>query len=460
MVIIAIFADMNVQRFEVPARCSTEKVREIASSANGRYLLLLTKAAEDINWVQQGLERMVQVADYTGAVMVYSDRFISPDGSLEQAGLRPAPVIDYQEGSLRDDFDFGPVMLIRSSAFVEAVSGMDMEYRFAGLYDLRLRLSRIGALVRIPEFLYYDLPGDTRASGERQFDYVDPRNREVQIEMEKACTEHLKAVGAYLKPQFREVRLDDPTEGDFEYEASVIIPCRNRAGTIADAVHSALAQETDFPYNVIVVDDNSTDGTREILDKISDPRLHILHQPAGYHAIGGNWNLAVNSPFCGRFALQLDSDDVYSGPDTVSRFVQAFREQNCAMVIGSYRITDFELNELPPGVIDHKEWTDDNGRNNALRINGLGAPRGFWTPLLRRIGFPVVKYGEDYAVALRISREYRIGRIWDVLYNCRRWSGNSDASLSIQEENANNLYKDRLRTWELKARQKLNSGLF
>ena len=394
---------------------------------------------------------MLRLADDTGAVLLYADRFNRVDGCLE-----PWPVIDWQEGSLRDDFDFGSVLLVRNSALVRAASEMDSDYRYAGLYDLWLRLSRLGEFVHIGEYLYYEDKEDLRSSGEKLFDYVNPSAREVQIEMEKACTAHLKAVGGYLAPVFKDVDLG--SGGSFEFEASVVIPCRNRVRTIGDAIRSALSQKTDFPYNVIVVDDNSTDGTPEVISSFNDPRLVYIAQEPGYHAIGGNWNAAIWHPSCGRFALQLDSDDMYSDDEVVARFVRAFREQDCAMVIGSYRITDFDLNELPPGVIDHREWTEENGRNNALRINGLGAPRGFWTPLLRSIGgFPVTKYGEDYAVALRISREYRIGRIWDVMYDCRRWTGNSDADLSVDRVNANNLYKDRLRTWELAARQRLNA---
>lgn len=395
---------------------------------------------------------MLRLADDTGAVLLYADRINRVDGCLE-----PWPVIDWQEGSLRDDFDFGSVLLVRNSALVRAASEMDSDYRYAGLYDLWLRLSRLGEFVHIGEYLYYEDKEDLRSSGEKLFDYVNPSAREVQIEMEKACTAHLKAVGGYLAPVFKDVDLG--SGGSFEFEASVVIPCRNRVRTIGDAIRSALSQKTDFPYNVIVVDDNSTDGTPEVISSFDDPRLVYIAQEPGYHAIGGNWNAAIWHPSCGRFALQLDSDDMYSDDEVVARFVRAFREQDCAMVIGSYRITDFDLNELPPGVIDHREWTEENGRNNALRINGLGAPRGFWTPLLRSIGgFPVTKYGEDYAVALRISREYRIGRIWDVMYDCRRWTGNSDADLSVDRVNANNLYKDRLRTWELAARRRLNAG--
>ncbi len=435
---------------ELPLKrlCPTGVIRQAASLAQAEYALLWTKDS-DISLVDLALERMLQVADDTGAVMVYADRFsIHPGGEVTQA-----PVIDCQEGALRDDFDFGPLLLLRTSALKEAARGMDMEFRYAGLYDLRLRLSRLGRLEHVSEYLYYDMETDLRKSGEKLFDYVDPRNREVQLEMEAALTAHLKAAGAYLEPRFREV---DLSEGDFPYEASVVIPCRNRARTVGDAIRSALSQTTSFPYNVIVVDDNSTDGSVDVIRSFAgDPRLLYIAQDDSYHAIGGNWNAAVHHPQCGRFAIQLDSDDTYFDDTTVQRFVDAFREQHCAMVIGTYRMTDYEMNTLPPGVIDHREWTPDNGRNNALRVNGLGAPRAFWVPLLRKVNFPVTKYGEDYAVALRISREYRIGRIYDVVYNCRRWDGNSDAALDIWQVNANNLYKDRIRTWELLARKRL-----
>lgn len=437
-----------VDRFDVCARTSTKRLREIACACDSEYLLLYTGEGE-LRWVNFGLERMVSVARDTGAAMVYSDRFVYKGGKVESA-----PVIDWQDGALRDDFDFGGVQLYRTSVFKDVVKEMDAEYEFAAMYDLRLRVSRICAPLHIGEFLYYELEKDLRASGEKLFDYVNPRNREVQIEMEKVCTAHLKAVGGYLEPHFKDVDLSEG--GEFEYEASVVIPCRNRVRTIGDAIRSALSQKTDFRYNVIVVDDNSTDGTVAVIRGFEDERLIYIAQDNSYHAIGGNWNAAVHHPKCGRFALQLDSDDMYSDENTVQRFVDAFRKENCAMVIGTYQITDIDLRPLPPGVIDHREWTEDNGRNNALRINGLGAPRGFWTPLLRTINFPTVKYGEDYAVALRISREYRIGRIYEVMYDCRRWEDNSDAALDVQKVNANNHYKDSLRTWELRARQAMN----
>ena len=439
---------MTIDLFQVPPRCSTEQLRTVAALASAPYTMLHTKDS-DLQWVRSAEGRMAQIAEATGAVLVYADHFDLVDGAVTEA-----PVIDYQEGSLRDDFDFGTVLLFRTDALKAAVAQMDVEYRFAGLYDLRLRVSRLGRFEHINEYLYYDVQTDTRKSGEKQFDYVDPRNREVQIEMEQACTAHLKAIGGYLEPVFKPVSFE---EGDFPVEASVVIPCKNRVKTIGDAIASALSQKTDFPYNVIVVDDNSTDGTVDVIRRFtSDPRLVYIAQDPSYHAIGGNWNAALHHPACGRFALQLDSDDTYSGPDTVAKFVAAFREQNCAMVVGTYQMTDFAGNPLPPGVIDHREWTPENGRNNALRINGLGAPRGFYVPLLRELNFPVTKYGEDYAVGLRVSREYQIGRIYDVLYNCRRWDGNSDAALSPEKVNANNLYKDKIRTWELRARIGLN----
>ena len=423
----------------------TADIKNIASQADTDYTLIYTRPTE-LSFVHGGLERMVQVADDTLAAMVYADHF---------NGNSPCPVIDYQAGSLRDDFDFGGVQLYRTGFLKGAAAAIDGEWKYAGLYDLRLRVSRMGKLVHINEYLYYELDTDTRSSGEKLFDYVNPRNREVQVEMERVCTEHLKAVGGWLAPEFRDV---DLSEGDFPVEASVVIPCRNRVGTIGDAIRSALSQKTDFPYNVFVVDDNSTDGTVDVIKSFEgDPRLICIAQDPTWHGIGGNWNAAVHHPQCGRFALQLDSDDVYSGPGTVQRFVEAFRRQGCAMVVGTYEITDINLGPLPPGKIDHREWTEDNGRNNALRINGLGAPRGFWTPLLRQINFPTTKYGEDYAVGLRICREYRIGRIYDTMYYCRRWGGNSDSTLSVEQTNANNLYKDRLRTWELEARIRMNS---
>ena len=426
----------------------TATLRRIAAESEAPYTLIYTKST-DLRFGLFALERMLSIAGDSGAAMVYADHFNEADGIR-----REAPVIDYQFGSLRDDFDFGSVLLYRTDALREAVARMDVDYQYAALYDLRLKVSQKGALEHINEYLYYEIETDNRASGEKIFDYVDPKNRGVQLEMEQAVTRHLKDIGGYLAPVFKEVEFSGEP---FEYEASVIIPCKNRVQSIAAAIASALNQETTFPYNVIVVDDNSDDGTvEEILKFRDDPRLIYIAQDRSYHAIGGNWNVAVHHPKCGRFALQLDSDDLYYDGNTVQKFVDAFYAQKCAMVFGTYRMTDFDLHPLPPYVVDHKEWTDENGRNNALRVNGLGAPRGFYVPLLRTLNFPTTKYGEDYAVGLRISREYRIGRIWEVMYNCRRWANNSDAALSVEKVNANNLYKDRIRTWELRARVAMN----
>jgi len=437
----------------------SNEIKRIAEEATGQFTWLYIKDT-GVEWGYLAQERMLRVIEESGAVMVYSDRYVVKNGMREQA-----PVIDYQAGSLRDDFDFGAVVLIRTDALKEAASMMNADYRYAGFYDLRLKLSNIPLrrfvspplsipFVRINEYLYTELEKDLRQSGQKQFDYVDPRNRERQIEMEQACTEHLKEIGAYMEPRFEEV---DFNQGDFEYEASVIIPVKNRVQTIRDAVKSALAQQTDFKFNVIVVDNHSTDGTTELLQQLAeDERMVHLVPERDDLGIGGCWNLGINHPECGRFAVQLDSDDLYSGTDTLSKMVRAFYEQQCAMVVGTYRMTDFELNTLPPGIIDHREWTPENGRNNALRINGLGAPRAFFTPVIRGIGFPNTSYGEDYAVGLAVSRRYQIGRVYDVVYLCRRWSGNSDAALNAFQLNANNLYKDRIRTWELKARLFVN----
>ena len=430
---------------------SSNTVMSIAENTDADYLLLCTRMTS-VRWGLYALERFLRTADDTGAVMVYSDHY-----SLEEGALTKHPAIDYQAGSLRDDFDFGSLWLIKSQALLDYVAQTDrVDYQYAGLYDLRLYLSRKGEIFHLNEYLYTETELDTRKSGEKQFDYVNPRNREVQIEMERACTAHLEKVGAIVDTNF--YRQPDFDEQDFACEASVVIPVFNREKTIADAVKSALSQKTNFPYNVIVVNNHSTDSTGEILDSIDDERLIQIVPGRTDLGIGGCWNVAVNSDHCGKFAVQLDSDDLYSSPKTLQKIVDAFHEQKAAMIIGSYRMCDFDLNTLPPGLIDHKEWTEDNGCNNALRINGLGAPRAFFTPLVRQIQFPNTSYGEDYALGLAFSRRYRIGRIYDELYLCRRWGGNSDAALSVERVNANNLYKDRLRTMELKARQQMLQG--
>ena len=427
---------------------STETLRSIADAASEKYLLLYTKDTP-LEMGMLALDRIISIAEDTRADMLYADHC-----KLIEGQRRKHPLIDCQKGALRDDFDFGSVLVFRTSSFRKAVRQMEEDRIWGALYDLRLRMKNI---VHIGESLYTEIETDTRKSGEKQFDYVDPKNREVQIEMEDICTDYLKRIGAWLPPVFKEISEVD-TQGGFQMTASVIIPVFNRVRTINDAVESALSQKCDFPFNVIVVDNHSTDGTTELLADIAakDERLvHII--PARYDlGIGGCWNLAVHEDCCGEFAVQLDSDDVYSGPDTLTEIVNTFREQKCAMVVGTYQMTDFDMNPIPPGIIDHKEWTEENGRNNALRINGLGAPRAFWTPLLRKLNLPNTSYGEDYAMGLRICREYRIGRIYDVLYCCRRWEGNSDAALDIDRVNANNMYKDRIRTWELEARLRIS----
>ena len=426
----------------------SETIRRIAAESKANYALVYTKTTT-LELGYMALERLLQIAQDTEAGLVYADHYQVKGGELVKA-----PVIDYQKGSLRDDFDFGSVLFFDAAALKESVQRMTETYQHAGLYDLRLKLSQRYALVHANEYLYSEVEEDNRKSGEKQFDYVDPRNRDRQIEMEKACTQHLKEIGGYLEPHFKDI---DFSQGEFEVEASVIIPVRNRAATIGAAIESVLKQQTKFKFNLIVIDNHSTDGTTEAIDAFkADGRVIHLVPERNDLGIGGCWNYGVNSAHCGKFAVQLDSDDLYKDEHTLQTIVDAFYEQKCAMVIGSYMMTDFDLNELPPGVIDHKEWTPDNGRNNALRINGLGAPRAFYTPVLRSIGLPNTSYGEDYAMGLNISRHYQIGRIYDVLYLCRRWGGNSDAALSIERVNANNLYKDRIRTWELEARIALN----
>ena len=452
---------------------SSNTITSIAENTDADYVIICTKTTP-IKWGLYALERFLRTADDTGAMMIYSDHYsmvkdesLSQDGTSAVGKLEKHPVIDYQEGSLRDDFDFGSLWLIKSQCLRDYAAQTDrVDYLYAGLYDLRLYLSRVGEIFHLNEYLYTENELDTRKSGEKQFDYVNPRNREVQIEMERACTQHLEKMGALIDTSY--YRLPDFNEQDFEYEASVVIPVFNREKTIADAVKSALSQKANFKFNVIVVNNHSTDKTGEILSRIAHEMEEKNDKQAGRLiqivperrdlGIGGCWNVAINSDHCGKFAVQLDSDDLYSSPKTLQKIVDAFYKQKAAMMIGSYRMCDFDLNTLPPGLIDHKEWTEDNGCNNALRINGLGAPRAFFTPLVRQIQFPNTSYGEDYALGLAFSRRYRIGRIYDELYLCRRWGGNSDAALSIDRVNANNLYKDRLRTMELKARRQMLQG--
>ncbi|MCE5177768.1 MAG: glycosyltransferase family 2 protein [Porphyromonadaceae bacterium] len=427
---------------------SSDTVRKIAQKSKADYTLIYLKPTV-LKPGYFALERMIRIAEDTAAGMVYADYYAVVDGEKKSH-----PVIDYQEGSLRDDFNFGSLLCYNTTALKKAAKRMKNEtYQYAGLYDLRLKVSQKHPLVHINEYLYTEIEKDTRVSGQKIFDYVDPKNRQLQLEMEQACTQHLKDVGAWLEPRFKSIEFD---KGSFAVEASVIIPVRNRIKTIRDAIASVLKQETNFPFNLIVIDNHSTDGTTEAIDAFkSDNRLIHLIPERDDLGIGGCWNVGIHHVQCGKFAVQLDSDDVYSNEETLQKIVNAFYEQQCAMVVGTYQMTNFNMEMIPPGIIDHREWTPDNGRNNALRINGLGAPRAFYTPLLREIKVPNTSYGEDYALGLNISRHYQIGRIYDVLYLCRRWEDNSDASLDIVKMNGHNLYKDRIRTWELQARKKL-----
>ncbi len=430
---------------------STDTIRKIADHSNGASHALVISRESKIGFGMLALERFLELSSGSGAAMVYSDYFDRIEGKLSGH-----PVIDYQSGSLRDDFEFGPVLFFDSRILIQAAGSISESLAFAGLYQLRLNVSQCGQLIRIPEYLYTVEPIDTRISGKKMFDYVDPKNREVQLEMEKAATAHLKEIGGYLEPEFDPISFD---EGEFPVEASVIIPVLNREKTVADAIESVMLQETDFDFNLILVDNHSTDRTTSMVRDLAKKYPNLIHVIPDRHdlGIGGCWNVGIHHPQCGKFAVQLDSDDLYSGKDTLKQMVSAFYKQQCAMVVGSYQMCNFKLEEIPPGLVDHKEWTPENGRNNALRINGLGAPRAFYTPVLRGINVPNVSYGEDYGVGLTISRHYQIGRIYKSVYLCRRWEDNSDASLSVEAQNKHNTYKDRLRTFELNARIKMNS---
>lgn len=442
---------------KVDALNASSTIQAIAHKADADYVLLYTKY-DTLKFAPFAIERFVKLADDSNSGMMYADHY-----NVKEGGADKAPVIDYQYGSLRDDFDFGSVLFYCAACFKRAAAAMKSNYEFAGLYDHRLKLSQFASITHINEFLYSDVELDTRKSGEKIFDYVDPRNRGRQIEMEQACTEHLKEIGGYLPPEvevdgkmmpnFKHIEFN---EDNFEVEATVMIPVRNRIRTIRDAIDSVLKQKTTFKFNLMVVDNFSTDGTREAIAQYDDPRL--IHIIADYYdmGIGGYWNLAAHHEKAGKFIVQLDSDDMYKDENTLQTMVNAFYEQNVAMVVGTYMMTDINLNMIAPGIIDHKEWTPENGRNNALRINGLGAPRAFYTPVLRDVKIPNTSYGEDYALGLNISRIYQIGRVYEPVYLCRRWDDNSDASLDVEKMNRNNLYKDRIRTWELQARVAMN----
>jgi len=433
------------QTIEIDSLQNSESIRKIADKADTPYSLIYTKDTT-LEFGQYALERFFHIAESTKAGLVYADYY-----QIANEVRSNLPVIDYQEGSLRDDFNFGSVLFYNSECLKKAIVETATNYQFAGLYNLRLKVSQQAELLHINEYLYSEVEHDTRKSGEKQFDYVDPKNRAVQLEMEDVCTDHLKNIGGYLAPVFKKIEFN---ESNFPVEASVIIPIKNRVKTVEDAIKSVLIQKTGFEFNLIIVDNFSTDGTSELIEKYAklDSRvIHVIPNRTDL-GIGGCWNVGVDNSQCGKFAVQLDSDDVYQDENTLQTIVDAFYKQNCAMVIGSYTMTNFAMETIAPGLIDHKEWTPENGRNNALRINGLGAPRAFYTPVLRDIKVPNTSYGEDYALGLRISREYQIGRIYTSLYLCRRWDENSDASLDVVKMNGHNLYKDKIRTIELKAR--------
>lgn len=433
------------ERLLIEGLADSKTMNMIVENASGNDVLLFTQDNK-YEFSQFAVERFEQVVSTTGAGLVYSNY-----NTVSEDVVKPHPVIDYQLGSLRDDFDFGPIIFF--GAEIIKSYGSESHYSYAGIYDLRLHAARTGEIIRIPEFLYTTIEADIRKSGVKQFDYVNPKNREVQIEMEAAVTDHLKKINGYLKPAFQSINID---ENEFEYEASVIIPVKNRVSTIGDAIDSVISQKTDFKFNLIVVDNYSDDGTTEKIKSYEGENVNLIHiiPERKDLGIGGCWNEAVHNSNCGRFSVQLDSDDMYADENTLQKIVDTFHKEKCAMVIGAYRMTNFKLEEIPPGIIDHNEWTPENGRNNALRINGLGAPRAFYTPIIRKYKIPNVSYGEDYALGLMISRDYQIGRIYEPIYMCRRWEGNSDAALEIDKQNTYNLYKDRIRTIELLARQR------
>jgi hypothetical protein len=434
--------------FRINPLISSEILKQIERSATTKFVLLILSESK-ITITQSAFERMSTVAESTEAGIIYSDYFDNDNNNLN-----PHPLIDYQAGSVPDSFNFGHILFLRKEILSKCINDPEECYRYSGLYSLRLNISLKYPIIRIPEFLY---TAEKTGLNYNQFDYVDSKNRIVQVEMEQVFTKYLKRINAFIKQSFQEL---DLCSESFKNEVSVIIPVKNRVKTVSDAVNSALKQKTNFPFNVIVINNHSADGTTEALSVISQSNKNLINiiPDAKYHGIGGCWNEGINHDECGRFAIQLDSDDVYYDDNTLQKIVNVFRQEKCAMVIGSYKLSDFEFKPIPPEIIDHREWTAENGMNNALRINGFGAPRGFYTPVLRRNLFPDVSYGEDYAVGLALSRQYKVGRIFEPIYICRRWEGNSDSKLSVEKENYYNYYKDKIRTLEILIRQNLSAG--
>ena len=438
----------NCTTFKINPLTSSKTLRQIKNTATTEFILLIISESE-IDFGRYAYERISSLARSFNSGIIYSD-YVDNENDL----MTPHSLIDYQPGSVRDNFNFGHIMFLRKDIFAEAANDLNDSYKYAGLYSLRLNISIKYPIIRIPEYLY-SVTGNI--SSENQFGYVDSKNKSLQVEMEEAFTDYLKKINALIRPPTEEL---DLYSINFKNEVSVIIPVKNRVRTISEAVNSALSQKCDFPFNIIVVDNHSDDGTTEAINSIAKSNKNIIHLGPGALnlGIGGCWNEGINHEDCGRFAVQLDSDDIYSDEFTLQKIVNVFRKEKCALVIGSYKLTDFQFNSIPPGIIDHREWTDENGLNNALRINGLGAPRAFFTPIIRKINFPNVSYGEDYASVLAISRNYKTGRIYEPIYICRRWEGNSDSLLSIEKENSYNFYKDKIRTLEIFIRQQDNKS--
>ena len=433
---------------------SGDTIEKIINVISSDYFLIIN-GRNIIELSDKAVSTFSAEINKTDAAWIYSDYNVKQDGKL-----KTLPLIDYQNGSIRDEFDFGSCMLIKTSSakeFIHQLYSVKNKLLYSGIYDLRLAVSRKYRIARISKPIYTVLDNTNSISRNKIFDYVDPKNRAVQIEMEKVATDHLKKINAFIPSS---TITDSKFEDKFSVEASVIIPVKNRVNTVGDAINSALRQKTNFRFNIIIVDNHSDDGTSKVIKELSSADEKVIHLIPKKNdlGIGGCWNEAIQHKLCGKFSVQLDSDDLYSDENTLQKIINKFYEEKCAMVVGSYKLTDFNLKEIPPGLIDHREWTDENGHNNALRINGFGAPRAFYTPVIRNIKFPDVSYGEDYAMGLAVSRKYKIGRIYESIYLCRRWEGNTDASLSIERQNNNNYYKDKLRTNEISSRQEMNKN--